>query len=137
MLDIQATSVGTAYTVGNLMRDLQSGIWSELYKPAPVVDLYRRNLQRAYLETLRTKLQGDSATPTDLRPVATGSLMDLQHVIDRALVKTTDADTRLHLMDSRNTIERILKAPVVVTQPAAQTLTLPFGRPGGGETDAE
>ena len=117
------------------MRDLQNGIWSELYKPAPVVDLYRRNLQRAYLETLRTKLQGDSATPTDLRPVATGSLMDLQRAIDRALVKTTDADTRLHLMDSRSTIERILKAPVVVTQPAAPAATFPFGRPGGSQED--
>ena len=130
MLDIQATSTGTSYTVGNLVRDLQNGIWSELYKPTPVVDLYRRNLQRAYLETMRSKLQGDSATPTDLRPIATGSLMDLQRVIDRALVKTTDADTRLHLMDSRNTIERILKAPVVVTQPAAAPAAFPFGRGG-------
>ncbi len=135
MLDIQATSTGTAYTVGNLVRDVQNGIWSELYKPAPVVDLYRRNLQRAYLETLRGKLQGDSATPTDLRPVATGSLMDLQRAIDRALVKTTDADTRLHLMDSRVTIERILKAPVVVTQPAPAVAAFPFGRGGIEDND--
>lgn len=134
MLDTQALTPGRAYTVGAMMRDLKTGIWSEIYSPAPAIDLYRRNLQRAYLETMKTRLQTETPVPTDLRGIATANLQDLQRAIDRALLKTTDRDTRLHLTDSRTVIERILKAPVVVTQTAAPTI-FTFGRPGVQEPD--
>lgn len=136
MLDIQAMSPSKAYTVGTMMRDIQAGLWSELYKPAPVVDLYRRNLQRAYLEVMKTKLQAESPAPGDLRPIATGSLTDLRATIDRAMLKTTDMDTRMHLMDCRTVITRILTPPVVVSQPAAAPV-FTFGRAGAQDEQTE
>src|SRR5439155_6098072 len=97
-----------AYTVRQLVTDLQGGVWSELSQPRPLVGLYRRNLQRAYLEGMRGQLGGDGATQTGLRPVALGALRDLQRSLDLALRKTKDPATTLHLQDCRRTVDRIL-----------------------------
>lgn len=120
------------YTLGRLVHDVQSGVWSELTTPAPRIDPYRRGLQRAYLEFVQSRLQAEdaSAAPSDLRGVATGNLRELRATITRALAKTTDEDTRMHLMDARTTIDRILTPPVVVTE-AAPAVAPPTGRRGG------
>ena len=58
----QATLDGAiAYTPLQFMIDVRTGIWSELDKPGAPVDIYRRNLQRAYLENLDQKLNGTGA----------------------------------------------------------------------------
>ena len=133
--DAAALSPGTAYTLPALVHDVQSGIWSELMTPSPKIDAYRRNLQRAYLEAMQTRLQTEdaSASPSDLRAVVTGNLRELRATLGRALLKTTDETTKMHLMDAQTTIDRILTPPVVVTQPAP---ALPaFGGRRGGATD--
>ncbi len=121
-----------AYTLDRLVHDVQTGVWSELTSPSPKVDPYRRNLQRAYLEFVQARLRAEdaSATPSDLRAVATGNLRELRATIGRALLKTTDESTKNHLMDARTTIDRILTPPVVVTETAAPAV-LPTGRRGG------
>jgi len=110
----------TQYTVAQLIKDIQGGIWSELMTTSPTVDIYRRNLQRAYLETMRTKLQveQDASAPSDLRGVVLGSLKDLQGQLSRATVKTTDAATKLHILDCQRTIGEIL-APRTAPRTAA------------------
>lgn len=108
MIDNQAMNGSRAYTVLEMVTDLQNGIWSELSQGTPVVDLYRRNLQRAYLQTVRSRVTGEGAAQNELRPVLLGSLRDLAATIDRALPKTADRSTRLHLQDCRAEIERIL-----------------------------
>lgn len=106
--DNEVMSPGNAYTVTQLVTDLQNGVWSELAQPAPTVSLYRRNLQRAYLTTMKARLVGDAATQTDLRPIAVGSLRQLARTIDAAVPKTKDRVTGLHLQECRRDIERIL-----------------------------
>jgi hypothetical protein len=108
LADAQALSPLQAYTISQLVNDLQSGIWSELNLPHPVMDLYRRNLQRAYLDTFKPVLVGETTTETELRPVARGALRDLAHSINLALPKVTDHETLLHLQDCRTQIDRIL-----------------------------
>ena len=127
MADIQAITHGKTYSPAMLMRDVQAGIWSELYTPAPAIDIYRRNLQRAYLETMKTKVQSDNSSPTDSRALATADVQDLMRTIDRALLKTIDTDTRMHLVDCHTTIERMLKPPVVVNQSSGPTLAQLLG----------
>lgn len=112
IVDTESLSTMPAYTVRALVRDLQTGIWSELNSPRPTVDLFRRNLQRTYLEILRPRLVGEGATQTELRPVGLGALQDLRRLLDRALPKTIDPDTLLHLHDCRNQVERILNPKV-------------------------
>lgn len=108
MLDAQALDPRNAYPVQRLVADVQNAIWSELTQPRPAIGLYRRNLQRAYLELMRTRLTGDGATQSDLRPLARGALYTLARKIDAALRRTQDAQTALHLQDCRKVIERIL-----------------------------
>ena len=108
MLDAEALSPKDAYPVKRLVAEVQGAIWSELQQRSPRTDVYRRNLQRAYLELMRTRLTGDGATQTDLRPIARGALQSLEQEIGRALHRTTDTETALHLQDCRKTIERIL-----------------------------
>ena len=108
MLDNEATAPTKAYTAMQLVTDVQNGIWSELQKPAPVVDLYRRNLQRAYIQAMRTKLAGDQNAGSEMHPILRSCLLDLVHTIDRVIPKTTDTMTLMHLRDSRIALERIL-----------------------------
>src|SRR5690606_1626901 len=41
---------GDSYTVAEFLGDLRGGIWTELNQSNPRVDVYRRTLQRVYLE---------------------------------------------------------------------------------------
>jgi len=108
LADAQALSPLQAYTLGQLVNDLQAGIWSELNMPHPAAGLYRRNLQRAYLETMKPVLATDTAAGTELRPIARGALKELMHAINVALPKVVDRETLLHLQDCNTQIDRIL-----------------------------
>lgn len=135
--DTQALHPGTSYTLSALVNDVQKGVWNELYTPAPTIDLYRRNLQRTYLETLKAKVQIDGPGSSDLHAIATASLQDLEKTIDRALLKTKDTDTRIHLTDSRAIIDRILKTPVVISNTASQSTGFAFPIRGAKEEKEE
>ncbi len=108
MLDAETFMPLLAYKPSQMITDLQAGIWSELAQPVPVVDLYRRNLQRVYLESMRPILVGDGASQSELRAIARGSIKSLAGTVDKAIVKTKDQATLLHLQDCRTQIDRIL-----------------------------
>ena len=67
----------------DFLADVRKGVWSEVYGGAPAkVDAYRRNLQRAYVETLADRINGRTAAVDDARAFFRGEL------------KTLDADLR-------------------------------------------
>jgi hypothetical protein len=107
MLDHEAMAPGKAYTVAEMVSDLQRGIWSELAQPQPAVDVYRRSLQRTYLQLLKTRVNGD-AIASEMRAVGRGALVDLAALIDRSLPKVKDRATALHLRSARSEIGQIL-----------------------------
>jgi hypothetical protein len=51
------------YVGADLIRDLNRGLFSELEAAHPVVGLYRRDLQRAYVRLLVNRFSGDERTP--------------------------------------------------------------------------
>jgi len=111
-------SGGPAYTVSQLVSDLQNGIWSELDAPTPAVDIYRRNLQRSYLLALKPRLTSDPVGPSEFRPVVMASLRALQPKVNVALGKAKDPATLVHLRDCKNEIENLLNpkfAPAVAS----------------------
>ncbi len=108
LLEKQANSAIPTYTVSQLVADIQNGIWSELDSKSPKIDLYRRNLQRAYLKQMEPKVAPGTSTQTDLRPVRVGALKSLQAKVQIALVQATDPTTQLHLRDCRTQLENIL-----------------------------
>lgn len=109
-----------AYTASEMMADLKRGVWNEL-STKQSIDIYRRNLQKAYVErlirvlnpppvTAATGFGGASATPAvnirtnDVMSIAKMELRSLQAEIRSALPSYKDAMSRAHLQDVNDRI---------------------------------
>ncbi|MCX6380968.1 MAG: zinc-dependent metalloprotease, partial [Armatimonadetes bacterium] len=54
LMDAQAIQGSSAYSVSDMVGELQSGIWSELKQGHPTIDLFKRTLQRSYLQRVKS-----------------------------------------------------------------------------------
>ena len=121
LVEQEAIDGAKAYAPTEFLGDLRRGIWSEAYAEKSVkVDAYRRNLQRAYVETLAERVNGRQAASDDARAFFRGELKTLDGELRAALARTADRPTRLHLEDVRTQIARALD-PAVQALPAAAT----------------
>jgi hypothetical protein len=117
----------SAYKPIEFLGDLRHGIWSELSAAAPAsastsaatsaspaaagtitIDPYRRNLQRAYVDTLRDRIRARDTAPGDARALFKGELRALDREIRAALARKPERMTALHLEDVRDQIARAL-----------------------------
>jgi hypothetical protein len=124
-----ATRPADVYTLADLMTDLRAGIWGELSQSSVRVNVYRRNLQRAFLAAADSRLNPPTPAPSaggqggpgggqgapqpaasDVRGLLRAELQDLDRLATQALGRTNDAMTRIHLRDVRTEIARILEA---------------------------
>ncbi len=96
------------YRLEEMLSDLRFSLWQELEAETVTVGLYRRRLQRAYIEELGTKLDSKSGSRSDARPLARGELGAILKMVVSALEKTTDRVTQLHLEDMQAVIAHIL-----------------------------
>jgi hypothetical protein len=133
LVEQEAVDGASAYRPSEFLEDVRQGIWSELDAPAIRIDAYRRNLQRSHIDLMGERLNGRTATSDDQRAHLRGELRSLSQHIARALQRTTDRTTRLHLEDARDQIARALDPKFAPQQPAA-TGALPFGRPGADDS---
>jgi hypothetical protein len=127
MVNVQALpATGTRpYRVSEMLTDLRAGVWSELAAPKVAADVYRRNLQRAYLDVFNTKLNGtvgapppgfppamwaqyNPALPGEARAMMRSELTDLDASIAGAIAKAADREMKAHLQDCRYRIGKIL-----------------------------
>ncbi len=114
-----------SYTLSQMLTDLQEGIWSELKSSKINIDIYRRNLQRAYLDAMDSKLNPKPFTPPanlppgfrlppptplpgEARALIRAGLTDLDSNIKRDIARSSNKETKAHLMDSRDRIQKIL-----------------------------
>ncbi|MBI2804982.1 MAG: zinc-dependent metalloprotease [Planctomycetes bacterium] len=106
-----------AYTVMDLVDEVQNGIFVELKGEKPRVDVLRRSLQRAYLDHLKADLLPDAggkgaffggADTTDFRAVARVAVRRLQGQIQSALSRSPDPITSAHLQDCEREIAAML-----------------------------
>lgn len=141
MYDNEAKNGANAYTVAELLSDLRNGIFNT---PAP--DVFKRNLQRSYVENLRRLLNDDFSgipgmavtvaanygmTPinvafSDIRPMVRAELK----LINARLPKGGDAITNAHFTDLHLRIKEALNPtrPIVnlpATGGRGLTLDLP------------
>jgi hypothetical protein len=123
-----------AYTPSEFLADVRKGVWRELDAPQVKIDAYRRNLQRAYLDLVNTKLNGPGpvapanlpqglpaatfAASGDEKPFYRAELKALNSAIGAALAKAPDRETRAHLEGARDQIAKILD-PKFATPSAA------------------
>ncbi len=117
VIDNSAKNGKNAYAIDELFSDLQNGVFTELSNGANI-DIYRRSLQRAYIERLEYLLTQDQSAgePTkitvsqsDIRPLARMALMSLQSEIKRALPRYGNVILKAHLTDALARIDLILK----------------------------
>ena len=109
MAEIEAsgTDAGDVYTVTEMMSETRKGVWSELTHRNVNVDLYRRNLQRSYIEVVENRLNADGLSG-EARAMFRGNLVQVSTDIERAMSRAQNETTRMHLQDIKKEIERIL-----------------------------
>lgn len=125
----EATDGATAYKISDLFTALNSSIFTEL-KANSVIDVYRRNLQKAYVEKLIAVVKpaaapsaftalladrgnatsGLSASQSDVISVAKGQLRELQKTITAAADTQADSLSKYHLVDLAERIDAALDA---------------------------
>ena len=127
----EAIDGASAYRATDLFTDVRRAIWSEIEGATVVVDPYRQNLQRAYLDLLNDKINGRQAATSQSRPLARSELRTLDAAVRTAIPRVTDRSTRAHLQDVRDQIGRILD-PKFATAPAAP-IVLPIVTGADGE----
>ncbi|MHC4974992.1 MAG: zinc-dependent metalloprotease [Planctomycetota bacterium] len=102
-----------AYTPADMLEDLRDGIWDELEGHRRSISLQRRNVQRAHVETLISRMSPDENAPrnpfggggnaspvvSDLPALARAELAAILEMCQEALGRNTDAMTQAHLMD--------------------------------------
>ncbi len=123
LIEWDARSDGDTYTPFELMDDLRNNIWSELDSNSPQIDVFRRNLQRGYIERMEYLMTQEPSIPpqfaqffninvdvsqSDIRPIVREQLNTLQENIGDAIARTDDRPTRAHLSDAEQRIEKVL-----------------------------
>ena len=125
LLRYEASGDANAYSVNEMVTDLRKGIWSELAS-RKAIDIYRRNLQKAFVERLIGNLKTDDAPTislggggfamasptysktTDAMSIVKAQLRSLQSEIRAALPAYKDAASRAHLQDVNDRITAAL-----------------------------
>ncbi|RZS92169.1 zinc-dependent metalloprotease [Aquimarina brevivitae] len=124
LIENEALNQEEAYTLLDMMSELRQGVWSEL-RTGKSIDVYRRNLQRAYIERmehLMTKEQSKipenirrfvkrtevNVSQSDIRAVVRAELSTLQRAINNAIGRTRDSMSRYHLRDASERFDMIL-----------------------------
>ena len=124
LVDAEAGIGSNAYQVTELLNDLKKGIWSELAAKKPV-DIYRRNLQKSYVNILSGLLnppapQTVSLAPgitvtvssgndkTDVISVVRAHLTALRNEINAGAAAIVDPMTKYHLQDVSKRIDKAL-----------------------------
>ncbi|MBA2290956.1 MAG: zinc-dependent metalloprotease [Gemmatimonadales bacterium] len=118
LVDYEARLGNRTYTLAEYMGDLRQGVWGDLNQGRVTIDVYRRNLQRAYIDRINTELNPPPPSPTAARPTGWGSdvramyraeLRAIDQMAGRAASRATDAMTRVHLADVRSEVARALE----------------------------
>ena len=106
-----------AYPPIQFLTDLRRGVWAELEKPNSPISIYRRNLQRSYLDTLDNRLNEGPEPSAEVRSLLRGELRDLDAQLAKVAGGFTDPVTRRHLQDARDQIATILDPRAMRTRP--------------------
>ena len=121
--DAELVKPGSGLSASQYMASVQQGVFRELARDKPKVDIARRELQRTYLDQL-ISFSGETQRITsfgalvasaqsdisiDLRPAAIEAMKTLKTEIARTRPRAVDQSTRLHLAQLEREIEQILK----------------------------
>jgi hypothetical protein len=123
MIENEALNGANAYTVIELFTDMRNGVFSELNSGSKI-DVYRRNLQHAYIERLEYLMKNEQpnfpaqfadfigitsidVSQSDIRSVARAELKRIK--LTAASAKSSDTMSQYHLEDLVARIDDILE----------------------------
>jgi len=121
--DVESLAPGSGLSAYRYLQLIQRSIFRETVSPQPKADIYRRELQRDFIEHLKA-FSGEaqrfksfsfmlSAAQTDLlidlRPAALQSLKDVKVMLLAGEQRTTDSATRQHFSLLARDVEKTLK----------------------------
>jgi len=105
------------YSALEMLRDVRLGLWSET-KAASNVSVYRRNLQRAYLDRMaflmtekldaRRSRQYFNVNQSDVRALVRGELNQLKRTLSAASKMALNTETKYHYRDCVERINNVL-----------------------------
>jgi hypothetical protein len=98
LTEIEQTSTNAAYTPAKLFTDLRDGLFRELSGKPAEIDLYRRNLQRSYIDMLSASLKTPAAN-SDLPAYARAELEAIRALIRKTDVARAKPVVQIHLKD--------------------------------------
>ncbi len=139
LVEQEAQDGAKAYAPADFIADVRKGLWKETEQASPVVDAYRRNLQRAYLDLVNAKLNGPAqALPAGLpaafagmflssgdeKPMHRADLAALKASLTQSLGKTTDKATHAHFEGAIDQIGKILDPKFAQANAAAAAAAL-------------
>lgn len=115
---MDAEIVGASnYDALDLLQDMRKGIWKEA-STASNVSIYRRNLQRAYIERMSFLMNEEikvgatrdyfNVSQSDIRGLVRGQLNILKGTLATAKSGAANAETKFHYIDCIKRIEKIL-----------------------------
>lgn len=127
LIESEARNGPDHYSLGEMFEDLRAGVWGELAN-GESINVYRRNLQRGYLERLEFLMTSELTLPmvfflppgwtnfftrvdvsqSDIRAFVRGELETLKSDVERTLRRRIDRTTQLHLRDIVVRIDDIL-----------------------------
>jgi hypothetical protein len=120
--NVERFGADKTYSAVELLNDVQAGLFSEL-SSKKAIDMYRRGLQKAYVDRLNNMLNPPPSTSltvsfggssplnvsrTDLPAIARAQLTKLRAQVAAAIPATTDAMSKIHLQDLQEKIKRAL-----------------------------
>ncbi len=125
VIENEALNGAKAYSLDELMLDLKNGIFSEL-KNNSNIDVFRRNIQRAFIQRLGYLMKENQNIPSffrssssitrvkvdesDIRSSTLGVLIDLRNELNKAQKKySSNKSVKNHLMYCVGLINNILK----------------------------
>ncbi|WP_296623480.1 zinc-dependent metalloprotease [Marivirga sp.] len=114
MVENESLNGSDAYTVLDMLEDIRTGIFSELYK-GQAVDAYRRNLQRAFVELASNQIteleaeekRNSDVIISDVIPLMRAELVQLNTDIKSRRYRTSDKMSRIHWNDLLARIDKI------------------------------
>jgi hypothetical protein len=107
LIEQEAFDGNGAYSVNEALDDLREGVWEEL-DDGDDIDVFRRNLQRAYLTRVGELMEDDAAQGSDVPAALRGQLRMLRQEVSAAVGRADDRSTRLHLEDVLVRIDNLL-----------------------------
>ena len=141
LVEQQTLDGSAAYAPDEFLGDVRNTVWSELNQSGVVIDAYRRNLQRSYLDIANTKVNGSPASipaglpasfaamfisSGDEKAYYRAELRALADAVNAALPKTSDRATKVHLEGVLDQIGNILKPEKGSSAPSVNRLALEF-----------